>query len=278
METLTKNTRYIIESAEQDVTVTMLTFHHQVTQAKGKGGLLPATFQQKDSNDTIASNNTNITCNLQTLFRKYRDKIHLIDTRIQKWDLETTDRDSDALLVAKLNNFDASTAKVFDKLQESKHKPIKLGKKLRQKLKNSTKRHLSTYILPQQQTMHRTKYHRQTSSISSSDSGDSLITEAPKGKRMKKISQPINLNIWQDNYLHIRLTHYQTHVQTQKNLVHIPNLMKVRTGKQRNKSIIKHILPIPVHNTVQHCTYKTGSIPSTSAKRLKSHARMSLTS
>ena len=183
---LTERARAAVESAEQDVTVTMLSFHHHVTRAKERLKTNDGQHQ-RNSNDTVTSINTNTTRDLQTLFRKYREKLHTIDTRMQKWDLETADRDLDTLLVAKLNDFDSNTTKAFDDLEESKQNMIKLAKNLRRKIKKSTTTYLPTYMQsPHQRSGHNKPPYR-TSSISSSDSDDTWDNEAQTGKNNEKI-------------------------------------------------------------------------------------------
>ena len=185
VDKINQRLHHIVETAEQDVTATMISFEHHVKKNKQKTTatqVVPAT--QPSSSHTIASENTANTQDMKLLFRKYREKLRIIDQRMETWDLVKADRDLDTLLVAKLNDFDSSTEKTFRELEKSKQKIIKLSKRIRRKLKTKQQRHVPNYLLPRR---HAQQPPSDDDSISSFDTSDDSLHEATIGKNNEKI-------------------------------------------------------------------------------------------
>ena len=108
-----------METTEHDITATMLSFEHHVRKNKAKMSTTQsATALEPSSSHTIASENTATTLDMKILFRKYREKLRLIDRRMETWDLAKADRKLDTLLVAKLNDFDVKHGENLSRVGE----------------------------------------------------------------------------------------------------------------------------------------------------------------
>ena len=190
MTKISEQIHNMVETAEHDVTATMLSFHHHVKKQKQSLSPRNTSTDRHKSTDTIDSNDTANTQELQALFRKYREKLRLMEQRIDKWDYASADRDLDTLLVAKLNDFDASTEKTFNELDTAKENMITLAKKLRKTIKKKHKQYAPTYLLPQHHHhRQRTVSAQSVASLSSieSSSDDDDGHEATTGKNNEKI-------------------------------------------------------------------------------------------
>ena len=181
IDKITQRLHHIAETAEHDITATMLSFEHHAKKNKAK---MFTTALEPSSLHTITSENTAATQDMKILFRKYREKLRIIDRRMETWDLAKADRDLDTLLVAKLNDFDENTEKTFQELEKSKQKIIKLSRRLKRKLKVTQQQYVPNYLLPQRQG---NQYQLGDDSISSFDTSDESQHEATIGKNNEKI-------------------------------------------------------------------------------------------